>query len=265
MREDQKSIFWITGKAGSGKSTLVKYITPQLQDEAVQQNKRTVASLFFHWSQDTAFTTARSFVQSFLFQILSQTPSTMSDFVPLLSQQRCFHTGLDHSGLACKPWIPKDINEIFAESLKMFSKKRPLWLFIDALDECHPENSSEILSLLSSISPIVLEGSVKLCITSRPHRHMEAIYRPWHQKIILENENTADIQRFVESHMQNFTRVSKRGNQELFRHNLVEKIVTRAEGVFLWVELVVVNFLGHNTMPVEILESTISNLPKGLD
>jgi Cdc6-like AAA superfamily ATPase len=102
---DNDSVLWICGKAGSGKSTLMKYITQHLEDTTAQIPRPTIASFFFHISQGTSNTTSRALLQSFIFQILSQVPSAMSDFVPLLSKQRGCYTKLDESCSRWRPWM----------------------------------------------------------------------------------------------------------------------------------------------------------------
>lgn len=256
MKEDHNSILWITGKPGTGKSTLLSHIIQNLEDRTVEIPRTTVASFFFNEPQDTTYTTAGSLLQSFVFQILSQIPSAMSDFIPLLSQQRDFFTTLDESGDKWRPWTSKNLNGLFENYLIKISETHRLCFFVDALDECPEEDSSGILSLLSSIDSSLLKNPIKLCITSRPHRYLEASYRPRHRRIILENENTADIQRFIRFRIAQFP---KRKREELILNEILEK----ASGVFLWAKIVV-DVLKHLKGTIEMLESSLWDIPSDL-
>lgn len=264
LEGDNGSILWIHGKAGSGKSTLIKYITQHLEDTTAKIPQTTVASFFFHWSQDTANTTSGALLQSIIFQILSQVPSAMSDFIPLLSQQRDCYTKPDEPCSKRRPWVSKNLNGLLEESLKKFSKTHRLCFFIDGLDECRAENSSDILSFLSSIDSIVLESPIKFCITSRPHRYMEETYRPWHRKIVLEDENTVDIQRFVEFGISRLPQFLKRRREKLIVNELVDEIMKRARGVFLWAKAAL-DLLNHCKGPTELSESSLFDLPGDLE
>ena len=148
--------------------------------------------------------------------------------------------------------------------MKKFSKTHRLCFFIDALDEFQAENSSDILSLLSTINSIVLESSIKLCITSRPHRYMETIYRPWHRKIVLEDENTADIQRFVEFGISRLPQFPKRRREELLVNELIDEIVRKARGGFLWAKAAL-SLLNHRKGLIEMSGSSLFDLPSDLE
>ncbi|KAE8440915.1 hypothetical protein EG329_006312 [Mollisiaceae sp. DMI_Dod_QoI] len=257
LKSGNSSVFWIQGMAGSGKSTLVKYITQQLKDS-------TVASFYFHTSQGAAETTPSALLQSLIFQIQSQVPGSMSEMAPCLLQQRDCYTKLDDSYGRERLWMSKNLNGLFEKTLKKVSKTHRICFFIDALDECPAENSSDILSLLSSINSIVLERSIKLCITSRPHQYMEATYRSWHRKIVLEDENTGDIQRFVNLGITRLPQFLKWKNGEAIVAELVDKILERARGVFIWPKAAL-DLLNHHKDPIELAKSALFDISSDLE
>jgi len=199
MEASQSSIFWISGKPGSGKTVLSDIIIEILQNEIVDISQNIVAYFYFDWSQGTVHTTAGAILRSLIVQILSQVPSAMSDFIPLYSQQGDFSTKSDESDISHRPWMSKELTGLFEESLLKFSKAHRFFIVIDALDECPPENAPGVLSLLRLLTSRGPDSEIKVCITSRPHLYMDENYRTWHQKIHLEHENMTDIRRYVES------------------------------------------------------------------
>ena len=86
--ETGKGIYWINGKAGSGKSTLMNYICaePRTQDalEIWAQPYRLVVPTFFFWSAGSELQkTTVGLLRSLLYQILVHYPQLIS----LLAQQ----------------------------------------------------------------------------------------------------------------------------------------------------------------------------------
>ncbi|CZR67446.1 uncharacterized protein PAC_17345 [Phialocephala subalpina] len=261
------SILWISGIPGSGKTVLCSHIIDKWNNNTFEIPQTTVAYFYFDWSQDTANLTAGALLQSFIFQILSQMPSAMSEFIPLLSQRRDCDTRPNQSVPTWTPWISENLNGLFEKSLMSFSRRHRLCLFIDALDECPDENSADVLSLLSRLSSTssnVQESPIKLCITSRPHRYMDSIRRLWHRKIILEVENARDIRQFVESAISGMPQFLKWKHKELTNNEVLGILTEKAKGVFLWVKIVV-DLLQHTIDPIEISNLSLLDLPDDLN
>jgi hypothetical protein len=140
-----------------------------------------------------------------------------------------------------------------------------LCLFIDGLDEYDgPER--EIAKLFKSVN---LSPHVKFCVSSRPHVPFEDAFvnRP---KLRLQDLTLSDIQQYIEDCLlrDEMMKALATGDEEEKQLNsLVEEIGDAAQGVFLWVTLVVTSLLNglSNHDQVSDLQRRLRALPKDLD
>lgn len=95
MESGHNSIFWISGRPGSGKTVLSKFLFEQSKNTTIDISRNTALYFSFDWAQNIASKTAGVILRSFIFQILSQVPSSMSDFIPFSSQQHDCYTKVD--------------------------------------------------------------------------------------------------------------------------------------------------------------------------
>ncbi|KAF2137407.1 uncharacterized protein K452DRAFT_301992 [Aplosporella prunicola CBS 121167] len=92
-------IYWISGKVGSGKSTLIKYITEHPENKAAQASWAGPANMFiathFFWSQGVTLQRSQEgFLRTILYQILKSTPNLMA-FLDRPLKLCIFADGLD--------------------------------------------------------------------------------------------------------------------------------------------------------------------------
>ncbi|KAF4627149.1 hypothetical protein G7Y89_g11008 [Cudoniella acicularis] len=222
VQNDQSSLLWISGKTGSGKSTLMKYISREITKPASENRPTITASFFFRHSSNTNVPALGGLYQSLLFQILSQVPSTMSDFVDLVSQKRTCYGQLKGSKADFEPWISTNIASIFEETLVSIAKTQRLYLLIDVLDECPDREMHDVIALFSSIDWNSIKTSIKVCMSSRPIRYTGSLSLPPHQKLILEEENLMDIQKYVALQLAHLPKL------QLNREELVSGISSKA-------------------------------------
>jgi len=137
-----RGLLWIKGKPGSGKSTLVKYA---LDNHGASDNA-VVLSFFFHGRGDELQRTPLGLFRSLLHQVLGQAPDVLHDLV------NKFETKCKENGQPGKDWHWHE-GELwpFIEScLPKVSMTRPVWLFVDALDECGKDNAVRLVEIFKS-------------------------------------------------------------------------------------------------------------------
>jgi hypothetical protein len=155
LRGDQ-SPFWISGKAGSGKSTIMRMIeTDQRTQEAllVWANGRTqqVLSYYFDHTENPLQSSLEGLLRSLLYQLLQEKPvGTHPTVVAMLGH--------------CEEWDAKDLLLAFDEIIRE-SESQCFFLVIDGLDECH----GEMNVLLDIILDLHMLNTVKMCVASRPY------------------------------------------------------------------------------------------------
>ncbi|KAI1418454.1 hypothetical protein F5Y13DRAFT_196264 [Hypoxylon sp. FL1857] len=256
--------YWITGNAGSGKSTLMKYIyehprlRASLKDWAGGRDLY-IASHFF-WSGGTPMQQSQEgLLRTLLFQILLERP----ELTP-----RAFPTRWNDP-LGCSQTsgtLKWTVKELLDALFSLASALSPdfLFIFIDGLDEDGGEHDK----LLKIIESLGRGHYIKLCVSSRPWPDFLDAFEgvPW--KLYLQDLTRSDIETYVRDHLEShsrFTQLSLRDKSSA--QELVCKIISRAQGVFLWVYLVVKSMIRGfiNADSVRDLHRRLDGLPQQLE
>ncbi|KAH6665450.1 hypothetical protein B0J14DRAFT_680553, partial [Halenospora varia] len=234
-----EGIFWITGKAGSGKSTLMKFL---------YEDPRTHANL----PTDFPYT----LVSGFFFHDRG--------YNPLLKSQ----AGLFRAQIK-RVWLLADFKAAFQAIAAQKSTRLHLCLLIDGLDEFSGYHQN-IIDALAALVPRNPGGSairVQLCISSRPLIVFEKAYlRCSHLKV--QDLTREDIKLYVTTNFNNNYELKKLVEKDTnASHYIIGEILSKADGVFLWVMLVVRSLIegleyGDN---MQTLQRRLSALPAGLE
>ncbi|KAK4462121.1 hypothetical protein QBC42DRAFT_84161 [Cladorrhinum samala] len=236
--KSQSGIFHIAGKFGSGKSTLMQFLSdhPRTQEHLEQwAGVRKLVKVNYYFSVVIGGTQQllRGLYRTLLHDILVQCPELTRVILPET-----------WTTVAKVPWKYGDTGSTveISESVistavtKLLTYNRSdlcFAIFVDGLDEYQdPEgcDQSDLVDLLYQWAPTT-HSNVKLCVASREEA---AFYNKFPQEttIRLHELTRFDMERFIEE------RLRKIRNQRL-RDELVKAISIKAEGVFLWTRLVV--------------------------
>lgn len=258
-------IFWISGKAGSCKSTLMNFLFQHDETKRLLGTwcrgtaQNLVLAKHYFWYAGTSLQKSTSgLIRTILHQILQPKPGLVDVAFPAL-----FAT-IDKS----KPleWI----DDHLLASLKTLASSglRPqdqYCFFIDGLDEFHGNHTK----LVAVLTDMVQNENIKLCVSSRPwtaFRHAFATEKP---TLRLEDLTRPDVHRYVEGEIRSALRQchyvrSDAMNQEI--DLLISEIVSKVEGVFLWVVLVVKSVAEELTQhdPISMLRHRVRDFPADL-
>ena len=260
--ENGKGTYWINGKLGSGKSTLMSYICQDARtSEALAKwgGIGVITPQFFFWNPGSHLQKSiEGLLRSLIYQILQERP----DLGPLVA-----------SGGKLETWTDRRLHTSFRRITQDSSLRRSkLCLFIDGLDEFAGDQSS-LINLVRSIT----DGQdVKVCLSSRPHIIFEEAFSS-SCTLKLQDLTRADIERYTFDKIQslpNAQSLSLRDGEIISR--IACEIVQRANGVFLWVSLAVKDQLEGlrndddpgtlwerlQTMPTEIVDVYVHLLEK---
>ncbi|RSL42768.1 hypothetical protein CEP54_015365 [Fusarium duplospermum] len=188
--------YWTTGKPGSGKSTMMKFV---LHHEALDGHlqKWTRGSplckiKYYAWKPGEEM--ARSvdgLLRTLLHQVLTMSP----DMTPYICPRRwsLFHAVREIGSFP--PWTTWELEESFARLLNFKEGGPRLILFIDGLDEF----DIAPVDLCKRIEGISAHRTVKVCVASRPWPQFNDAFAssPGLQMHLLTD---ADIQAFVRGH-----------------------------------------------------------------
>lgn len=259
--ESEDQLYWITGKMGSGKSTLMKYISEELpisgkfpeNSEAGKRRRCTPYLLrwaqgrplfiatFYFWAgsiEETKIqTSAEGLYRTFITQILEVYPEAASHISPRRWENVClFNKDSEPLGIT-------ELKTILTKSIEYVICTAKVCLFIDGLDEFEGDND-ELEGLINWVKTLVETSPTKVCVASRPWRVFEDALQD-RPHLLMEDFNFKDIQQYVWSRFHddpNFR--AKKQMEAAFCNQLLDEIVTKAEGVFLWVHLVCTRLLG---------------------
>ena len=163
------------------------------------------------------------------------TPNEILRKCPKLIPIVCPHRS--DSATCADPW---DITEL-SETLERLVKQRELsakfCFFVDGLDE-YEGNHHDIITLLNVMTNC---SDIKSCISSRPWNVFEDAYgHESHLKLYLQDLTRNDIEICVRNGLESHNMLMTFSDDEKEEYrNLIEEIINRSQGVFLWVFLVV--------------------------
>jgi hypothetical protein len=135
-------------------------------------------------------------------------------------------------------------------------------LFIDGLDEYNGD-PMDTIQLFQSIA----FGKVKICLSSRPWVEFEESFSEF-PKLTLQDLTWNDIQTYVNEEFAGDRRMlTLSKDSPIAASRFVTEIVTKADGVFLWVKLVVRSLLNGltNGDTISELQTRLKELPADLE
>lgn len=233
----ESTLYWITGKPGSGKSTLMKYLynDDRTRYHLYRWTKRiaVVAAGFFFWNSGTAMQMSQlGLLQTLLYQAIKNDLK----HVPVLFPDRWRSYELFGGDLHL--WSMPELLRAFKTLISDDSKK--FFFFIDGLDE-FDGNAVEIANFVLEISSS--RPNVKMCVASRPWLAFEDAFQR-KPSLRLEDLTVSDIHLYVTDNLRrNSMFVELQRLQPRDAELLIGEVTEKASGVFLWVHLVVISLL----------------------
>ena len=227
-------LFWITGKPGSGKSTLMKFICQEAQT-AVRLQKwagvsKLVTASFYFWITGTCFQKSfRGLLCSLFYEILNEHRYLIPDLFPWRWRVQQTYESNQHS------WTEReflDALEILKGRLGQSSK---FCFFIDGLDEFEGDHEW-IVEFFTELATL---PHVKFCISSRPWNVFEDAFNKL-PMLKVQDLTKDDIALYARSMLESHPRWNKLCTIEQVNGPLlISEITSKSCGVFLWVYLVI--------------------------
>ncbi|OJD32091.1 kinesin light chain p46822 [Diplodia corticola] len=218
--------YWIRGKPGSGKSTLMKHIayhenTHQFLDKWTYPARLVKAGFFFYYRGSRIQKSFDGLIRSVLLRILEEVPE-LCQYIP----SKC----LPLPGKTNFDWSPGNLYDALRSVLEQRRMRLKICLFIDALDEFDGH-----LEILADFIETLIEGGCKVCFSSRPRDILQKHFGSL-PGIDMQDYTEADIQSYTWGRLTSFADVLTGVRDTV--HSAVVAITRKANGVFLWVKLV---------------------------
>jgi hypothetical protein len=244
FRDTNHGFLWIKGKPGSGKSTLMKCI---LNSTTKHGPECTVISFFFNARGESLERSTEGCYRSLLHQILAAFPKLRGSIQ------------IPHSLGKGQAFPITMLQNVLYEAVLSLQQEH-LVLILDALDECDQKEVRSMIHFLGSLAETTeLQGvSLNTCFASR---HYPSITVRFCETLVVEQSkgHTQDILMYA--------RDSLVVESDVQRKEILDQVMRKAEGVFLWVVLVVRILneqFDEGRTQIRLLDA-ISDLPDDLD
>jgi len=260
-----QTTYWITGKPGSGKSTIMKYIqrNPALSVHLSKWARHLPLLLASYYAWNAGTTPQKSFKglqRTLLCQALQMKPK----LILILAPRLWAFFRITGAVPATHNWPDWEIDQSFEALLAESGKTLRLAIFIDGLDEFDipPKKVVQIVNSITSSS----QDGVKVCVASRPWVEFDDAYRDVPQ-LEMNLHTSDDMEIFVSEYFRScraFTELKgiypKQANQ------LLRDIVHKANGVFIWLRVVVEALVESATEGTGIMElqAILDSLPSDM-
>lgn len=256
-------IYWISGKPGSGKTTLVKYILGHPKTAAyldIWSSRASTISHFFWRPGNKMQQSIKGLLCSLLYQLLENSVAATKHVFQHIQRQsssaKDTHTD----------WSVPELRSIVLQTLSSY--EHPICIFIDGLDEVHPEDGT--LKLLELVDQFSRCRNIKFCLASRPEPILQGLLSSY-PHLRLQDLTRTDLGRYARDHIKlsaaiddGATSTSSRSSNAAW--DPMGSIVSKAEGVFLWLVLAVTTvnkgFMYGDTPAM--IQQRIDNLPGDL-
>jgi len=271
MANHTPDIYWVSGKPGSGKSTLMKFLAHEDMNngevmellEQWAQGLEVLTPSFYFWKPGTPEQKSLAgMLRSLIFQLLRANDNLSKGLIDHLhSRKKLKRTP---SKFECH-WTVPTLDLALDYLLKATEGQFMICFFIDGLDEFEDSQYSKN-KLLRRLQKLASRNHVKLCVASRPEQAFEDEYAA-NMHLRLEDLTYTSIVRFVEDKLKEHTQWHKLVPDRLrTREHLLRAVVQKAEGVFLWVVLAVQDVERglDDQNDIETLFQRVSRLPSEL-
>ncbi|KAL8824878.1 MAG: hypothetical protein Q9191_004758 [Dirinaria sp. TL-2023a] len=269
---DGRGIYWVNGKAGSGKSTLMKYIYNHKMTSEVLSlwsgTKPVLVATFFFWNSGTPEQRSQAgLLRSLLFQILQYQPKLIPSVFPDEHAFLQSPTVTDLSDLPRRWWALPRLQDALRRLVDIVDMPMNICLFIDGLDEFEGNEDGDdrqhMIQLLRSLNS---SRFIKVCVSSRPLLLFEESFKK-SPGLRLQDLTSGDIRRYVVDKLDTDPRIQENVKLDSFqKYDFVEEVCNKAQGVFLWVKLVVRSLLDglSNDDQMTHLRARLGALPSDL-
>lgn len=278
LEASDQQLYWITGKPGSGKSTLMKFISQpsaidpdnELEDSCNEArclsflknwagNDPLIVASYYFWAIGSPMQRSKEgMLRTLLHGLLSQaTPEAIATIMPK-SWEALYLFGEDP--LRC---TEESLQKLLSRTFRYLCPTTRICLFIDGLDEFEGEHENLILYLRDSLKA----HPIKICVSSRQWQMFEDAFHNTPQ-LRLQDLTLSDMMEYVRSELYVGAAFAQlRERDPIFSDELNKDVALRSNGVFLWLTLVVKSLRKGITAGDRIsdLKARLDELPQDLE
>ena len=253
--DQHHGFFWIQGNPGSGKSTLMKKAYSHIQ--TLSRDPTSIIAAFFFNKRGSEIEKSPTGLFRTLLHALCQHISALRAVV---MKKYCKKRGLlDPSW----EWQSFELKELLSSVVTaQVLGQRNVILCVDALDECDVIGAKSVIQFFEHLADASIREKTKfnVCLSSRYWPQL-TIQHCFNARV--EIENHGDIASYIHEHMTTMQAFEIQKDQLATLETILED---KAQGVFLWVVLVVQELLyaHENGATLGELERILHRVPQDL-
>jgi hypothetical protein len=258
-------IFWVSGKPGSGKSTIMKYLAqhPRTYETLLVSNNNAMGQIpiitihFFDYKGTAMNRSLEGLLRSLLWQIISQNPIVGNAVFLAFEDMKRKQGSINWSKAKLLTVFKRIIQEMWSF---------PLCIFVDALDEyVNPQSNTsqdsytEVAEFFRNLT-LTMPSTTRLCLASRFSAEFSYQFGGF-PRFLLQHHTTDDIKAYACSKFADMI-----SQEEPSYHILVNHVVQEAQGIFQWVRLVceVILRCWRRKESLQRLQQRLHEMPKAL-
>ncbi|EXL73419.1 hypothetical protein FOPG_11229 [Fusarium oxysporum f. sp. conglutinans race 2 54008] len=263
--QSASGLYWVSGKAGSGKSTLMKYLDQHDQTHALirtwaNDSELIFASFFFYALGRSEQKSQSRLLRSLLYQILERDPSATESALPHMWREACY-SQQSFQNIQVPP-----VAEMTAALRDLCSKvhaDKKIFFLIDGIDEYEGKD----LDIARFISELESFPNVKILVSSRPH---PAFFTAFSQRPMMRLQDLTkhDVATYVDDTVASHPYMVTLSKLSPFETGAItQKLVKKASGVFLWVVLACRSVIEgcDDFCTIAELKERVDELPKEIE
>ncbi|KAI1639303.1 hypothetical protein F4809DRAFT_657798 [Biscogniauxia mediterranea] len=226
LREEH-GVYWIQGKAGSGKSTLMKYISNdhrlRLHLEKWAGEKKLYIGSYYFWSAGASLQKSQGgLLRTLLYNILSE----CTDLIPLARDTMAKLCGFQSKK---EQWGLEELLSIYRTVLSQKLETKFCFL-IDGLDEFEEANRDHA-DLFRTLRSLQVSPDVKLCVSSRPWTiFYDEFGDSPDRQLQLHDWTKDDIVQYVQDKFNDHKQFRKLKETDRDYEDLITQVSERAQG-----------------------------------
>ncbi|KAI1086945.1 hypothetical protein F5B19DRAFT_477271 [Rostrohypoxylon terebratum] len=232
-------LFAVTGKPGSGKSVLMNAVNTHVRRH-IDNPSSVVVSHFFNSRGNPTEKTFVGFLRSILFQLIRADIRFFQRLQPEweILRKQIVGDDLEPSPIQDFPqhvFTVKILEEMILSAVLDMPTENKVLVLVDGLDECE-DGSTSLRSIADFLNRIASSDGTRLIQICFSCRSLEPYsFNQLAGSFNLQERNRPDIVKFIDDHWQSMPSISNYDNEIT---SLKSSILSRADGVFLWVRLV---------------------------
>jgi hypothetical protein len=226
--DDTRHIFWLSGWAGTGKSTIARTVAQE------NNNRKRLGASFFFTRGGGDVSRADNFFTSIAVQFAHNAPPLQHYIREAITQRR---------DIATQTLRDQWRQLVLGPLSKLNGNANPLSyiLVVDALDECDDENYIRIILQLLAEARSLKTVRLRVFLTSRPDipiRHsFNRVPEAEHQDFVLHNISSAIVDNDIYLYLEHSLRLigQERGLEAGWPgEEIVRRLTQKASGLFIW-------------------------------